>query len=208
MKKLLLLLLNLLFLNAFTISKSETFEIKLPAKIMTTNFSLQIKHKNNDLIIQTFNKIIREVRKSNICEGGKFTINPYYEWIKDKRVFKGYQGYINFNCTFKNTKKYANLIEQVKNEKGVIFSQNRINFIAPNNKKKLENQAYHYAINYTKYLTKTFQTKCKIKEIHLNNNSYNLPFYKTISKSLSIEKPIQKSVTSKLRVNYIFECNN
>jgi hypothetical protein len=207
MKKIFFLFLIVISSNAFTIYKNETFEIKTPAKIMTTNFSLQMKNRNNDIIIKTFNKIIKEVRKSKICEGGKFSINPNYEWINDKRVFKGYQGYITFTCIFKNTKKYAKLIEQVKNKKGVIFNQDRINFVAPNNKNKLEDKAYHYAINYTKYLTKTFNTKCKIKEIHLNNSYYNPPFYKTMSKSLSIEKPIQKSVTSKLNVNYIFECN-
>jgi len=206
MKKLFLFIISVISLNAFTISKTETFKIKTPAKIMQTNFSLNIKNKNNDLIIKIFNEVIKEVKKSKICKGGKFSINPYYEWIKDKRIFKGYKGNISFNCTFTDTQKYANLIEKIKNKKGIIFSQDEINFITTPHKKELENKAYKYAINYIKYLSKTFQTKCKIKSINFNNY-YRPILYGNMTKSLSIEAPIQKNVTSKLRVNYIFECN-
>lgn len=215
MRKITLILLPLLsFSQAVEISKSKTFTELIPPKNMSSGFSLQHRAKQSDTIEALFEKAINIVSKENICKGGKYSIYPNYYYTKNTRVQEGYRSSIRFNCHFDDVSRYKNLLSKIK-KLNTTMSQDEINYTINDDVKEkymqtLENSAYVYAKEHTKFLNKQFNN-CKVKSINLRQNQHAMPFLKEMTMAATpmgtkVTAPIKENIKVNLSVDYKFEC--
>jgi len=231
-------------LFAVVVTKDKTFEDFITPSKMSTTFSIVKKEKKIIKIQKLFNKIISITKKGKICKGGNYNISPQYIYntyfydnvtkkvvdIKGlnpnsyykqrKRIFVGYTSRISFNCTFKETDKYDNIISQIKRLKLKELSLGTIYWKATqkeidNSYDKLESIALKYSLEYSKKLNNTFKnSSCETLNINFNPK-YTIarPYSNSMLKSASrssfdsvTTQPIKEDKKISLKVAYEFEC--
>ncbi|ADG92699.1 hypothetical protein Arnit_1036 [Arcobacter nitrofigilis DSM 7299] len=210
--------------SATTISLNETFTSTAKTSSYKINVSAENQSLSFDTIQNNMESILKKVKdlkenKNLECNGGKYSINPNVIYINNKRETKGYVSNINFTCTYNDTKslnKFINYLNKSNINKISIGTSNPIltEEEITNSYRKLENQAYTFAIDYAKNLEKLFSNKtCSIKDINISKDQRYTPVLRNtlmessaLSKTSSITKPIDDSLEVKINANYTFLC--
>jgi len=213
LKSTLLIFLSTISLNAIEINKNKTFTIESEQENFQTTFRIASKAKTSHRIEATFNKIIRLSKKSDICTGGKYTISPRYVYKNSERHRDGYQGGVSFECTFQDQENYEDLIDKVKKVRDIQLTQNKINIVAKDKSKELEQISFQYANEYIHELHRYFRN-CRVELIDVLNFQQPSPRPYMLRKSVrmqedsstSITTPIKKGLTQSLDVKYTFIC--
>lgn len=212
-QKLLLVFLTTLSLNAIEINKNKTFTIQSEEKNLKTSFRINMQLKSENRIESTFKRAIKLSNRSDICTGGSYTVSPHYKYENSKRIKDGYRGNISFDCTFQDKENYEKLIDKIKKLKNIQLSQNRINIVAVDKSKELEQISFEYASNYIHELHNYF-VNCKVELINVlsYHQPASRPYYLRANKSIqeesdtTVTSPIKKGLTQSLNVEYKFNC--
>lgn len=201
-------LYGIVFGQDLLIEKQQKFTIESDPNLYTSNFSLQMEEFNQNTIEENFQKAIALVKSYNMCKGGKYTIRPHYK-------NKTYQGYINFNCKFQDTKNYEKLLDTIKTLKGklsqgtiqALNNQNILNTV----EKQLEVKALTFPLQYKKFLgdnLEGFKT-CQVEKISFNHmGGTPFPYLLRSNEALTskVTLPIKEKLKHTLTVNYVFRC--
>ncbi len=211
-------------LSATTISLNENFTNTAKTNSYKINVSVENQSPSFNTIQNNMESILKKVKdlkehKNLECSGGKYSINPNIVYINNKKETKGYISNINFTCTYNDSKslnQFINYLNKSNINKISIGTSNPIltEEEITNSYRKLENQAYNFAISYAKNLEKTFSNKtCSVKDINISKNQRYTPVLRnalmessTLSKTSSITKPIDDSLEVKINANYTFLC--
>jgi len=189
------------------IEKQKSFYKELKPNSYTSSFSVQMEEHKENTIEKEFQKLLKTVASYDMCEGGKYRINPHYK--NDT-----YQGYINFNCSFEDKQSYEKLLSEVKSYKGKV-SQGQIGLL--NNeesikkvKTELEKMALAYPKVYSEFLSKNLEgyTKCQVKTIDLQseNRGFAPSFLRSNEAKTDVSVPLDEKVKHTLNVHYTFSC--
>lgn len=209
-----ILFLTLFCINSFAIeiSKQKTFTSSLLPTQQTSSFNLSYSSKSSAQIEKLFEKTISTVDKSSICKGGQYKIYPKYEYIQNKKIAKGYNSNIYFNCEFDDIKTYEKLIRKIKRNHFQL-TQNKISYKVSEEqieeeKLHLELQGYNYAKKYAKQLNKTFHN-CTIKSVSFSS-PHQPALYRASFKEhqATTTSPIKEKIQIKLTAQYLFDCQS
>mgnify|MGYP002712041159 CR=1 FL=1 len=214
-----LFIAGLSLLNAFEIQKHGEFVKEIEPDIMSTSIRAVFEDKNKLEIQNVFEKAIKETKNENICTNGSYRISPNYDYIDKKRVFSGYRGEILFECKFQDSKKLDLVIsklDEADDKRGRLkLTLNPIRWIVDEKvqmqaDKELELKALYYAKEYRTFLSGVYASKCKIKEVLLNNANIftnNQREYATTADIRSkTTAPIKSTHIIKYSASYKFEC--
>jgi hypothetical protein len=202
-------------LFALEISKEKKFVKTKDPNIQKTTFGLVYESKSDTMIENIFSKAISIASKTDICKGGSYTIYPSYKHINNTREFENYRSNINFDCEFKDPKKYEKLIDKIK-ELDIKLVQNKILYDITNEQKEelysqIEDEIFVYAKSYIDILNEKFEN-CKIKSIDIMPKQVNnIPYMALKAESTSnsiVTPPIKQEIEYSLTSKYVFECEN
>lgn len=200
---------SIINLNGLEILKNKKFTVLSQSNTYTTNFFLNIKHKEYSKIETIILEAIKYSDESKICKGGKYRIYPSYKFISNKRTADGYKSNINFNCTFKEKKEYESLLDNIKSLPYIELTQNSIKKTLSDKTLetatiKLESKAYQYALEYQSFLNKKF-SNCLVKQIDFTNGYPNIvPMQRSTTQ---VGLPLDQKLESTISVKYKFNCN-
>lgn len=214
MKKLAVFLFLYINLSALEVSNSKTFTKHLEPAFQSGSFSISYKADYDYKIESKFKQIIEITGKSGICKGGGYYIYPAYKYIDNKRIEDGYRSNIRFECEFKNTEDYENILDEIKRS-NVKIEQGNISYKTTRKQKDearvdMEKEAFIYAKEYNKSLEEFFG-KCSIESINLASDKFYPIRYKAAALESSalkttVTSPIKEDIEYKLNVDYIFKC--
>lgn len=205
--------------SAFEVHKSNEFTKEVEPTKMSTSIMATIDDSVKLNIQRVFNKAIEGSKSEEICTNGSYRISPRYVYNKQKRSFVGYQGNISFKCEFEDSKRLDKVISKLDKISNKIdklkLTINPISWIVDKKimkqtSKELELEALHYAKSYKEFLSKEYETECKIKEVSLNSG--NSPVYPVARHSMMSEmksqttEPIKSNHIIRYGASYKFEC--
>ncbi|CAM2938320.1 hypothetical protein [Helicobacter burdigaliensis] len=190
----------------------------------TKNLSLEDKNS----IIKTFNAINKQVL-GDICMGGGFEINPFYEYKNNTKQQSGFETSYNLECNFNTQKEietfnhYLKFIEkEVSNNKWLLFPIPKSENIATqesvkNFDKKLQEEILIQIMQKAKDYSKITQKKCSVQEVALGENDLSMPSPLMRKNSLmlgassdvsleNISMPQDKKALRTLKAKAIFIC--
>lgn len=213
-----LITLNILFANEFSVEKSKEFSIEATPTIMETTFSISKHFMSYNSIQKTFNEIVEDIKKEQICKGGQYSISPHYNWDKNKRVFDGYDGRVSFKCQFKASDEFNKILKNIDN-KAIEFSLSPIQWKIEDKEqtileRSVEKQALHYVKDEAKFLSHELNASCKITNISFNkSNQFNPQPMAYAEQNLMMSKsittsPIKENLKITQKVAYKFSCTN
>ena len=236
MKKIPLLLLIASVGFSSQISMNKKFSTKLVPDRLCTNLSISTtndKETEAFSVLSKYGKYFSELDEKypDTIKGGNYSVNPKYAYENNKRVFKGYGGYVSYTIcksihkTKQPAKDIDNIIKDVyklKEKKPTQISARSGGWqVSPVYYTKAEDELKLKSIiwgeKYSKVIASNINKKCETKNININNHSNYVPYRKNRSYGVSNMKmtsasadvapaPIKSDEIINLNVSYTYEC--
>jgi hypothetical protein len=205
------------FLFGYTIQNKKVFQIKYQPDIYKTNLNINIKNKNLNIVIKAINLDIQKAK--HFCKNINYSISPNFKYINNQRVFTGYNGNINMDCSFNknNVKNFSNMFGNLIGIKNMsrIYSD-----ISKEKKEKIEKElkkkAYKYILKDINKFSNVLNMSCYPVKININtNNTFHKPIPKPvhiftnsrlIRNSPTIPIPINKNFKKEITASYTIQC--
>ncbi len=182
------------------------------SKFLSTNQDLSEEDRKN--IESIFSSVLAEVKKSNICSGGSYSLEPNYAYKDGLAVPSGYRFNAGFDCRFKaaQSDEYKNLLsslkEITKDDKYISLSIPSIRPVLSDDMlAKTQDKLYNKVLDNADKLSLEYSSKlskdCKITNVLFDVNGY---LNKAMYAETSYDMPIVKQKDHKLKANITFEC--
>lgn len=197
----------------FELSKSEHFEQKLEPTDMEISFTFQTKATTAQEIRERLHPLIVAMKKRDMCSGGAYTINPEYNYEKNKsRQLLGFSGRLGYVCHFEDTDLLDEMVSFFDEQEELDLTQSPIRWVVKEKKIQeardlLELQAVQHPKNYIQKLKDHKIAKCKIEKISLNTHGY-VPVLKSSARimSSSIPEPTKQTQEIQISAEYLYKC--
>ncbi|RDU64746.1 hypothetical protein [Helicobacter sp. MIT 14-3879] len=200
---------GILLANEITISKSFIKIGSIKPNFIFTTINIQsssklrnigeLNSKNRWSITSTLNNIIQEAKKSHICKGGSYSINPIINYKNDTRNTIGQDVDFSLNCKFNESKDLNAYNNLLKNINKIISNNNLLALPQPQltynitqeeiiaKKEELFSEFLNDIDDITNRYSKKLNKICEVKKI--NNQDESIPPILRLTSSKSAINP-------------------
>ncbi len=182
MKKLALLVITAIVLNAYEIKFDKSFEKSIEPNILSTNVSIE-SEKDKEIQVKKdldkFGEFFKTLQNLKLKQAS-LSINPKYSYEKDKAECIGYYGTLNYQIKAKNAKDMNDFITNFlafkeKTNPDIKTKLSRIHWEIDKKtyKKEVEKLrvgALIWAKKYANELSQTLKNQCSLKKATFNQS--------------------------------------
>ena len=185
MKKYIIAISILTFmLNATTdISFSKTFEKSIKPDTLATSIGFSSTKLDQQKTIEKLTVISDYIStiKNLTIKGGAYSVNPHIIYNNDKSYQDGYDGYMNYNVSSKNSKelnKFIRDIQRLGEKQGLSVSVSNVAWQLSEEQSSeglndsLRLDAITWALHYANALSSKLSKNCNVSKIDFNSGGY------------------------------------
>ena len=193
--------------DPLVITDSVTVSAKIAPDKMTSGLTVQYKDSDPSSVSVALEKAATIVKAhKDICTFDGYRVSPEYSYKDGKQNMEGYSGFLDFNCTFKDIKKFESVYNDVfalnaNNTKYIISSDQVKWIVSPElyNAKKisLKSDAIKEAMNTVRNYSRTAGKVCYLKDIAIDFNDY-IPSYRESKMLRATAAPLNVSEPDKV----------
>lgn len=155
---------------------------------ISTKESLSANEKAN--LMKNFNEIIAEIKKSSLCVGGSYSIEPTFLYKDGVQIVKGQRFDASLECKIKENELQAyneliNTIDKIANEGG-FFTMNipalRAEISSEQSQKNeafLKQELIKKALESASAYSQLTQKNCSLQRLEFATNSHYVPVFKS-----------------------------
>lgn len=174
----------------------------------------QLLEEDKAKINTSFENILEEVKKFEMCSGGSYALEPNYSYKDGITNLSGYRFNASFECKFKLEKSsnYKTMLDKINeilkdNEYIVLNTPSIRPIISDTTLQNIQSELYDSLLNKANTIlqdyTNKLQKECFIKFINYDINNY---YYKAASIDTAYNMPIISEKDQKLKANVGYEC--
>ncbi len=224
MKKLTLIALATLSLNAYEIKFNKSFEKSIEPNILSTEVSIESEKQKEIEVkkdLDSFGDFFKNLPKLKL-KHARMSINPKYAYEKDKARCIGYYGTLSYEVKAKNAKDMNDFIANFLRFKEKVNPKIKTNLSHIQweiGKSRYQNavgtlriKALLWGKSYAKELSKTLKNKCSLKQAIFNDS----PIYQARNNVMAYNSKKFGSATNtylikskeaiNINPNFVFEC--
>jgi hypothetical protein len=246
MKKVILITVSLISLASTIfassqISMSKKFSTKLVPDMLCSSVSVLTEDMKETKVLKRLTKYAEYFSKldekyPNTIKGGNYQVTPKYVYEKNKRVFKGYSGYVSYSIckSIYKSEQPAKDIDKIIKSTFKIKSEEKANKnthinarsngwkVSPKYYTKAEDelklQSIIWGEKYSQIISKNINKKCEVKSINISHHSNYVPYRKnmrysamakmetSVSSADIAPSPIKSDEIINLNTSYNYEC--
>lgn len=223
MKKYIIAISILTFMsNATTdISFSKTFEKSIKPDTLATSIGFSSTKLDQQKTIEKLTVISDYIStiKNLTIKGGAYSVNPHIIYNNDKSYQNGYDGYVNYNISSKDSKelnKFIRDIQRLGEKQGLSVSVSNVAWQLSKEQSSdgindsLRLDAITWALDYASALSSKLSKSCSVSKIDFNGGGYAYNAAPAMAmKSLESDRaptPIQDEQKVQVNANITVTC--
>lgn len=174
----------------------------------------QLFDEDKAKISSSFESVLEEVKKFEMCSGGSYTLEPNYSYKDGVTNLSGYRFNASFECKFKLDKgaEYKDMLGKIneilkENEYIVLNTPSIRPVISDATLQNIQNELYDSLLDKANAISSDYSNKlqkeCFVKFINYDANNY---YYKAASMDTSYNTPIVNEKDQKLKASVGYKC--